>query len=111
MLTNFIFKRAPRLFNGSLMQLQLKKFSDINKNLNINQQTTLKHSDEIFEQNRKRLEQNEKELKGINDYEQALSYYQQGKYSLSDEFFRRVLKILENGGQKDSEHYIHTLKK
>ena len=111
MLANLIFKRAPRLFNGSLIQLQLKRFSDINKDLNMNQQTIFREKEEKSKEDKKDLEEKEKQFKGITEYQQALSYYQQGKYTLSDEFFRTVLIILENGGQQDTENYSHILKK
>ena len=111
MLANLIFKRTSRLFNGSLIQLQLKRFSDVNKDLNMNQQKIFKENEEKSKQDKKDLEEKEKQFKGITEYQQALSYYHQGKYTLSDELFRTVLIILENGGQQDTENYSHILKK
>ena len=111
MLANLIFKRTSRLFYGSLIQLQLKKFSEINKDINTNQKTIFEENNEKLEQYTKNLQEKENQFKGIYEYQQALSYYQQGKYRLSDEFFRRVLTILENGGQKNTENHSHILKK
>jgi hypothetical protein len=50
-------------------------------------------------------------LKVLSEYQEALQYFQKGKYRISDEYFKRTLNILEKGNQKDTENYIHVLKK
>jgi hypothetical protein len=50
-------------------------------------------------------------LKAISEYKDALSYFQQGKYRISDELFKRVLGILEQTNQQNTENYNHILKK
>jgi tetratricopeptide (TPR) repeat protein len=53
----------------------------------------------------------EEQLKAINEYKEALHFYQQGKYRISNEFFSRVLNQIEASGQKGSDNHIHILKK
>ena len=55
--------------------------------------------------------QKEEQLKVINDYKEALHFYQQGKYRMSNEFFTRVLNHIETTKQVGSENHIHVLKK
>lgn len=53
----------------------------------------------------------DEQLKFINEYKEALHFYQQGKYRISNEFFNRVLNQIEASGQKGSDNHIHILKK
>ncbi len=50
-------------------------------------------------------------LSGLNEYKEALNFFQNGKYRISEEFFRRTLKILEKADQMQSDNYVHVLKK
>jgi hypothetical protein len=50
-------------------------------------------------------------LKTISEYKDALNYYQQGKYRISDELFKRVLNILEQSKMQGTDNYTHVLKK
>ena len=53
----------------------------------------------------------EEQMKTLNEYKEALHFYQQGKYRISNEFFNRVLTHLESTGQEGSDNHIHILKK
>lgn len=50
-------------------------------------------------------------LKAVNEYKDALNYFRDGKYRISDELFKRVLTILEQNQQGGSENHRHVLKK
>ena len=51
------------------------------------------------------------QLKTINEYKEALQFFQQGKYRISNEFFKRVASKMEGTGQVGSENHVHVLKK
>jgi len=53
----------------------------------------------------------DEQMKAINEYKEALHFYQQGKYRISNEFFSRVLNQIEASGQKGSDNHVHVLKK
>lgn len=53
----------------------------------------------------------EEQMKTLNEYKEALHFFQQGKYRISNEFFNRVLTHLEATGQEGSDNHIHILKK
>lgn len=54
---------------------------------------------------------NDEQLKNVHEYKEALKFYQQGRYRISNEFFKRVLSNIEKSSQKGSENHIHILKK
>ena len=53
----------------------------------------------------------EKLLFNLNEYKQALFYFSNEKYRISQEFFKRVLTYLESNNQHTSDNYIYILKK
>lgn len=53
----------------------------------------------------------DEQLKSVNEYKEALHFYQQGKYRISNEFFKRVLANMKSSGQNGSDNHIHVLKK
>ncbi len=53
----------------------------------------------------------EKLIFNLNEYKQALFYFSNGKYRISQEFYKRVLVYLENNNLKNSDNYVHILKK
>jgi len=57
------------------------------------------------------LKIDEKLLFNLNEYKQALFYFSNEKFRISQEFFKRVLTFLENNDQKSSDNYIYILKK
>lgn len=54
--------------------------------------------------------QTEERLKGINEYKEALQFYQEGKYRISNDKFKRVLFQLEET-EKGSDNHILVLKR
>lgn len=73
------------------------------------QQTPKKFIDETPE--KEILKIDEKLFFNLNEYKQALFYFSNGKYRISQEFYKRVLNYLENDNEKNSDNYIYILKK
>lgn len=91
----------------------IRRFSESGTSLNESQprpQTITPESTSSSTEGDKKLP-NEAQLKTISEYKEALNFFQQGKYRISNEFFQRVLTQLEATGQKGSDNHIHVLKK
>lgn len=54
--------------------------------------------------------QSEEKLRGIREYKEALQFYQEGKYRISNDKFKRVLSQLE-AIERGSDNHILVLKR
>jgi TolA-binding protein len=54
--------------------------------------------------------QNERKLQGVSEYKEALQFYQEGKYRISNDKFKRVLAQLE-ATERGSDNHVIVLKR